>query len=184
MARQNLLIVDGDARNRRVLEVSLRKAGFSITPAESAEEALEFLQHAEPDLIISDTRLPSRDGFDLCVQVKNNPRWKLIPFVFLTSEKSIEDKVRGLELGVEDYLTKPIYIKEVTTRVELLLQKRAKEQLTASLATEDDCKRLPLQPGQPILNIDRIAVGLDGRHVEWRLSRCDTANLVFAVTIG
>ncbi|MEM7155717.1 MAG: DUF4388 domain-containing protein [Myxococcota bacterium] len=129
MARQNLLIVDGDARNRRVLEVSLRKAGFSITPAESAEEALEFLQHAEPDLIISDTRLPSRDGFDLCVQVKNNPRWKLIPFVFLTSEKSIEDKVRGLELGVEDYLTKPIYIKEITTRVTMLLQRKQHERL-------------------------------------------------------
>ncbi|MEX1363632.1 MAG: response regulator [Nannocystaceae bacterium] len=129
MARQNLLIVDGDARNRRVLEVSLRKAGFSITPAESAEEALEFLQHAEPDLIISDTRLPSRDGFEFCVQVKDNPRWKTIPFVFLTSEKSIEDKVRGLELGVEDYLTKPIYIKEITTRVTMLLQRKQHERL-------------------------------------------------------
>ncbi|MCA9648501.1 MAG: response regulator [Myxococcales bacterium] len=129
MARQNLLIVDGDARNRRVLEVSLRKAGFSITPAESAEEALEFLQHAEPDLIISDTRLPNRDGFDFCVQVKSNARWKTIPFVFLTSEKSIEDKVRGLELGVEDYLTKPIYIKEITTRVTMLLQRKQHERL-------------------------------------------------------
>ncbi|MEM9453006.1 MAG: DUF4388 domain-containing protein [Myxococcota bacterium] len=129
MARQNLLIVDGDARNRRVLEVSLRKAGFSITPAESAEEALEFLQHAEPDLIISDTRLPSRDGFDFCMEVKGNPDWKAIPFIFLTSEKSIEDKVRGLELGVEDYLTKPIYIKEITTRVTMLLQRKQHERL-------------------------------------------------------
>ncbi len=129
MARQNLLIVDGDARNRRVLEVSLRKAGFSITPAESAEEALEFLQHAEPDLIISDTRLPNRDGFDFCMEVKGNPRWKVIPFIFLTSEKSIEDKVRGLELGVEDYLTKPIYIKEITTRVMMLLQRKQQERL-------------------------------------------------------
>jgi len=129
MPRQNLLIVDGDARNRRVLEVSLRKAGFSITPAESAEEALDFLQHAEPDLIISDTRLPSRDGFDFCTEVKGNPRWKVIPFIFLTSEKSIEDKVRGLELGVEDYLTKPIYIKEITTRVTMLLQRKQHERL-------------------------------------------------------
>ncbi|MCH9685750.1 MAG: response regulator [Deltaproteobacteria bacterium] len=129
MARQNLLIVDGDARNRRVLEVSLRKAGFSITPAESAEEALEFLEHAEPDLIISDTRLPSRDGFEFCTAVKGNARWKMIPFIFLTSEKSIEDKVRGLELGVEDYLTKPIYIKEITTRVTMLLQRMQHERL-------------------------------------------------------
>lgn len=129
MARQNLLIVDGDARNRRVLEVSLRKAGFSITAAQSAEEALEFLDHAEPDLIISDTRLPGDDGFSLCTAIKTNPRWKTIPFIFLTSEKSIEDKVRGLELGVEDYLTKPIYIKEITTRVTMLLQRKQHERL-------------------------------------------------------
>lgn len=129
MARQNLLIVDGDARNRRVLEVSLRKAGFSITAAESAEEALEFLEHAAPDLIISDTRLPKDDGFALCTSIKNDARWKSIPFLFLTSEKSVEDKVRGLELGVEDYLTKPIYIKEITTRVTMLLQRKQHERL-------------------------------------------------------
>src|SRR5690606_22761900 len=102
MARQNLLIVDGDARNRRVLEVSLRKAGFSITAAESAEKALEFLDHAAPDLIISDTRLPGGDGFSLCKTIKKDPRWRNIPFIFLTSEKSVDEKVRGLELGVEE----------------------------------------------------------------------------------
>ena len=129
MARQNLLIVDGDARNRRVLEVSLRKAGFSITAASSGEEALEFLEHAEPDLLISDTRLPGLDGFDLCTQMKEHERWRNIPFIFLTSDKSVEDKVRGLELGVEDYLTKPIYIKEITTRVTMLLQRKQHERL-------------------------------------------------------
>ena len=129
MARQNLLIVDGDARNRRVLEVSLRKAGFSITAAESAEEALEFVQHAAPDLVISDTRLPGMDGFDFCQKIKTDPRWRHIPFIFLTSEKSIEDKVKGLELGIEDYLTKPIYIKEITTRISMLLQRKQHERI-------------------------------------------------------
>ncbi len=129
MARQNLLIVDGDARNRRVLEVSLRKAGFSITAASSGEEALEYLQHGEPDLLISDTRLPGLDGFGLCTAMKEHERWRNIPFIFLTSEKSVEDKVRGLELGIEDYLTKPIYIKEITTRVTMLLQRKQHERL-------------------------------------------------------
>lgn len=129
MARQNLLIVDGDARNRRVLEVSLRKAGFSITAASTGEEALEYLEHAEPDLLISDTRLPGLDGFGLCTAMKEHERWRHIPFIFLTSEKSVEDKVRGLELGIEDYLTKPIYIKEITTRVTMLLQRKQHERL-------------------------------------------------------
>lgn len=129
MARQNLLIVDSDVRNRRVLEVSLRKAGFSITAAESTEEALEFVEHAEPDLIISDTQLPAQDGFALCTALKSNPRWRTIPFIFLTGDKSIEQKVRGLELGVDDYLTKPIYVKEITTRVSMLLQRKQHERL-------------------------------------------------------
>ncbi len=129
MARQNLLLVDADLSSRRVLEVSLRKAGFSVTTAENAEHALLVLEHGEPDLIIADTRLPGRDGFDFCTAVKANPRWSPIPFVFLTSAKAIEDKIRGLELGVEDYLVKPIYIKEVTTRLRMLLQRKQRERL-------------------------------------------------------
>jgi DNA-binding response OmpR family regulator len=130
VARQNLLLVDGDTRSRRVLEVSLRKAGFSVTTAENLEQALLVLQHGEPDLIISDTRLqPEHDGFEFCLEVKKNPKWAGIPFVFLTSAKAIEDKVRGLELGVEDYLVKPIYIKEVTTRLRMLVQRKQRERL-------------------------------------------------------
>ena len=134
MARQNLLLVDGDTRSRRVLEVSLRKAGFSVTTAEDMDQALLVLQHGEPDLIISDTRLPGRDGFAFCTEVKKNPKWVGIPFVFLTSAKAIEDKVRGLELGVEDYLVKPIYIKEVTTRLRMLMQRKQREKLESKNA--------------------------------------------------
>jgi len=129
MARQHLLLVDGDARNLRVLEVSLRRAGFSITSAESAAQALRYLAHSEPDLIISDTKLGDGDGFELCRAVKGDARWRAIPFIFLTSATELEDKVRGLELGVEDYLTKPIYVKEVTTRVRMLLQRKQQERL-------------------------------------------------------
>jgi DNA-binding response OmpR family regulator len=134
VARQNLLLVDGDTRSRRVLEVSLRKAGFSVTTAEDIDQALLVLEHGEPDLIISDTRLPGKDGFAFCTEVKKNPKWAGIPFVFLTSAKAIEDKVRGLELGVEDYLVKPIYIKEVTTRLRMLMQRKQREKLESKNA--------------------------------------------------
>ena len=129
MARQNLLLVDGDAQHLRVLEVSLRRAGFSITSAGSSLQGLQYLETSEPDLIISDTHLADGDGFDFCRAVKQNPRWTGIPFIFLTSATELEDKVRGLELGVEDYLTKPIYVKEVMTRVKMLLQRKQQERL-------------------------------------------------------
>lgn len=129
MARQNLLIVDGDARTRRVLEVSLRKAGYSVTSAETVAQALQFLELTEPELIVSDTRLPDGDGFGFCRHVKSHAKWSGIPFVFLTSVTELEEKVRGLELGVDDYLTKPIYVKEVMIRVKMLLQRKQQERI-------------------------------------------------------
>jgi len=108
----------------RVLEVSLKKAGFNVVTASTGSAALGKAKGAEPDLVISDTDLPEMDGYDFCREFKSRPGWGEIPFIFLTSQTSIENKIRGLELGVDDYLTKPIYIKEILTRVRILLQKR------------------------------------------------------------
>ncbi|MBS1119715.1 MAG: response regulator receiver protein [Deltaproteobacteria bacterium] len=108
----------------RVLEVSLRKAGFTVTSAVSVQDALDKLELDAPDLIISETAFPDGDGFELRRRVRATPEWGEIPFIFLTAEAAIENKIRGLELGVDDYLTKPIYIKEIVTRINILLQKR------------------------------------------------------------
>lgn len=125
MSKQSLLLVDHDTRSMRVLEVSLRKAGFTVTTAVSVGDALEKLVHP-PDLIISETTFPAdqQDGFELRRRVREQPAWAEIPFIFLTAEQTIENKIKGLELGVDDYLTKPIYIKEIVTRINILLQKR------------------------------------------------------------
>ena len=102
MAKQSLLLVDGDVKSLRVLEVSLKKAGFNVTTAVNGIDALEKVETSHPDLVISDTHMPEMDGFDFCRLLKQAPAWAEIPFIFLTSEKSVEDKIRGLELGVED----------------------------------------------------------------------------------
>ncbi|MGE3544473.1 MAG: DUF4388 domain-containing protein [Kofleriaceae bacterium] len=124
VSNQSLLLVDGDTRSLRVLEVSLRKAGFTVTPASSVQDALDKLELHAPDLIISETTFADGDGFDLRRRVRATADWADIPFIFLTAEAAIENKIRGLELGVDDYLTKPIYIKEIVTRINILLQKR------------------------------------------------------------
>ncbi|HEU4385321.1 MAG TPA: response regulator [Anaeromyxobacteraceae bacterium] len=129
MAKQHLLLVDGDPKSLRVMEVSLKKAGFSVTTAVNGRDALDKCQISPPDLILSDTKMPEMDGFELCRHLKEDERFRGTPFIFLTGQKSVEYKVKGLELGVEDYLTKPIYIKEIVTRVKILLQKKEKERL-------------------------------------------------------
>lgn len=128
-AKQHLLLVDGDAKNLRVMEVTLRTAGFHVVTAVNGLDALEKCAESTPDLVISDTRMQEMDGFELCRRLKADERFAEIPFVFLSSQKSLEHKVKGLELGVDDYLTKPIYIQEIVTRVKLLLQKKEKERL-------------------------------------------------------
>jgi len=127
MAKQHLLLVDGDPKSLRVMEVSLKKAGFSVTTATDGKDALHKIQISPPDLVLSDTRLSELDGFELCRRLKDDERLRNIPFVFLTSQKAVEFKVRGLEMGGEDYLTKPIYIKEIVTRARMILQKAEKE---------------------------------------------------------
>jgi CheY-like chemotaxis protein len=129
VAKQHLLLVDGDPKSLRVMEVSLKKAGFSVTTAIHGKDALEKVQISPPDLVLADTKMPEMDGFELCKALKSDERFKHIPFVFLTNQKAVEAKVKGLELGGDDYLTKPIYIKEIVTRVTMILQKADKERI-------------------------------------------------------
>lgn len=132
MAKQQLLLVDSDPRGVRVLEVSLKKAGYTVTTAPSVAEALSVVEVSVPDLILTDTRLEGGDGFEFVRKLKEHPDWSQIPIVFLASDKAIEDKVRGLELGVEDYLTKPIFVRELLARVAILLQRKSQQRITDS----------------------------------------------------
>src|SRR5579863_2355467 len=134
VAKQKLLLVDADPRSVRVLEVSLKKAGYSVTTATDGLDALAKIESLTPDLVLSDTRLPKLDGYALVRRLKERQDWAAIPVVFLTSQKSIEDKIRGLELGVEDYLTKPIFVRELIARVNLLIAKRTQENIAANKA--------------------------------------------------
>jgi DNA-binding response OmpR family regulator len=135
VAKQQLLLVDADSRSVRVLEVSLKKAGYSVTTAKDGADALSKIELSTPDLVLSDTRLPKLDGYALVRKMKERPDWATIPVVFLTSQKSIEDKIRGLELGVEDYLTKPIFVRELIARVNLLLARRTREGIATRQST-------------------------------------------------
>jgi len=127
VAKRQILLVDADPKSVRVLEVSLRKAGFSVTTAADGLDALSKLELSAPDLVIADTKLPSLDGYALVRKLKERPEWASLPVLFLASQRSIEDKIRGLELGVEDYLTKPIFVRELITRINLIFARRTQE---------------------------------------------------------
>jgi CheY-like chemotaxis protein len=117
------------------LEVSLKKAGYTVTTSGDGLDALHKIELSAPDLVLTDTRMAGLDGFALVKRMKERPEWAAIPVVFLSSRKSVEDKVRGFELGVEDYLTKPIFVRELIARINMLLNRRAKERIAARQPT-------------------------------------------------
>ena len=137
MANETILIVDADTKSQKVLEVSFKKAGYRVVMTDDPARARAMVEDVSPDIIISDTQFKNGDdGFEFLTDLKTGA-FQHVPFIFLTEERALPQKMKGFELGADDYLTKPIYIKEVTTRVELLLQKRAKEQLS-----EEDVEEL------------------------------------------
>ncbi len=127
MTKQELLVVDSDAKDLRLIEVSLKKAGFTVTTAIHGKDALEKIQINPPALLLTCADLPEMSGLDLCRAVKSDPRLSAIPVVLFASEKSLEMRVKGLELGAEDFLTGPLYTQELVMRVRVILHKVQKE---------------------------------------------------------
>ena len=127
MAKRQLLLVDGDPCTLHVLEASLRSAGFAVMTAGNGQAALARCRVSPPDLVVSDTAILGMDGFQLCQAIKSDELLKDTPIVFLSGQGSVEEKVRGLELGAEDYLTKPIDTREFVTRMRVLIEKKEKE---------------------------------------------------------
>ena len=118
-----ILIVEDEYAVARGIQYALQQEGYDVGVARSGEEGLEIATREAPDLVVLDVRLPGIDGFELCRALKGDERFKQIPFVFLTGQKGVELKVKGLELGADDYLTKPYSLRELLSRIKALLRR-------------------------------------------------------------
>src|SRR5919202_1740077 len=117
-----ILIVDDTPTNLEVLFDFLANAGFTVLVAEDGESAIERAQYAPPDLILLDVLMPGIGGFETCGRLKANELTKDIPIIFMTALSETVDKVRGLNLGAVDYVTKPLQHEEVLARIQLHLR--------------------------------------------------------------
>jgi cyclic di-GMP phosphodiesterase len=116
-----ILVVDDQEANRQVVRDVLEPLGYQVSEASDGEDALDAIAREVPDLILCDVVMPRRDGYSVCQALKSDPKTRLVPIVMLTSLDQLPDKVRAVELGADDYLTKPFNILELTTRVRSLL---------------------------------------------------------------
>jgi DNA-binding response OmpR family regulator len=131
---EQILLVEAEAKTRRMLQVSLEQLGYAVSTARDGAEALAQLELLNPSLLVSSTDLPKLDGYALVRRMKNHAEWSNIPVIFMIAGESIEDKIRGLELGVEEYLHKPVFVRELLGRVQVLLARRVRDHLSESAA--------------------------------------------------
>ena len=119
-----ILVVDDDQRNVRLVESILNGHGYTVLCALDGEEALRVVESRRPDLLLLDVMMPQMSGFELCRLLRARPETQLLPIVMVTALNAIEDKVQGLELGADDFLTKPINRQELIAKVRSILRVR------------------------------------------------------------
>lgn len=129
----NILIVEDDMAIREMMAFSLRREGFDIFKAASGHEALEQLNQVHPDLIVIDWGLPDMSGIDLIDMIRRDDVIKEVPIIMLTARAEEADKVKGLERGADDYLTKPASMLELMARIRAHLRRSKGFEVNQSL---------------------------------------------------
>lgn len=122
-----ILIVDDEANIRQLVRFNLEKEGFACSEAEDGPAALEAVRLEKPDLVVLDIMLPGKDGLEVCRLLKAQPGTAGIPIIMLTAKAEEIDTILGLEMGADDYMTKPFSPRELTARVKAVLRRSQKE---------------------------------------------------------
>jgi two-component system alkaline phosphatase synthesis response regulator PhoP len=123
MSKHRILIVDDDREIVRLVQGYLEQAGYQILSAYDGDEALHLLKAEKPDLFLLDLMLPNRDGWEITRTIRADPVLSAIPLIMVTARIDDIDKILGLELGADDYITKPFNPREVVARVNALLRR-------------------------------------------------------------
>ncbi|MBE9181092.1 response regulator transcription factor [Oculatella sp. LEGE 06141] len=120
---KKILIVDDDITLRTALIRYLQNRGYSVQDASSGTEALTLFEHHPPDLVVSDVMMPEMDGMEFCRRLRAMRSGQLVPFIFLSSRKEVDDRIQGHQIGADDYLIKPFEPRELVAKIESQLER-------------------------------------------------------------
>lgn len=160
---KRILIVDDEIPIAEILKINLEKEGYTTLVAHDGQTALELALSENPDAILLDVMLPKMDGFEVCRKIRENKR--STPILMLTARDEEVDKVLGLELGADDYITKPFSVRELMARVKANLRRTASEPADDRAASEANI----INAGRIVLNLDRYEVRRDDAIVDLTL---------------
>lgn len=157
MNKSTILVVDDDRSIVKVVRSYLEQAGFAVRVAYDGESALHQLRSEKPDLLVLDLMLPDRDGWEITRIIRSDPNLGAMPIIMLTARVEDTDKIVGLELGADDYITKPFNTREIVARVRALLRR-------ASFSQNIPSQQLRI--GSLVVDPDQRLVTVDERNID------------------
>jgi len=132
-----IFIIEDEPSIIQLVQHNLEKEGFIIASSENGNEGLKQLKKFEPNLLLLDWMLPDLSGIEICKNIRKDNKFKTLPIIMLTAKGEEEDKIKGLESGVDDYLTKPFSYKELLARIKAILRRSNPNMVSDSLEYED-----------------------------------------------
>lgn len=164
--KKTILVVDDEKMIRNLLNINLTKEGYNVIEATDGLEAVEIATEKQPDLILLDVMIPKLDGLSVCKRIKNTMN---VPILMVTAKDSEVDKILGLELGADDYVTKPFSIRELIARIKANLRK-AEVSVLPNKSGNDSVKRENvIKVGVLTLDLDRFEVMVGDKSVDLTL---------------
>lgn len=116
---KKILLIEDDADLYSLIQYNLEKEGFQFVGSQTGKGAIELCRREKPDLVILDIMLPDSDGLDICKRIRAHPELSHLPIIFLTARASETDRIVGLEIGANDYIVKPFFVRELIARIKI-----------------------------------------------------------------
>ena len=160
---RTIAVLDDEEDILELLRTYLTKAGFKVVALAEPEKFLETVAKEPPDLILLDLMLPGTDGLEICRYLKKSPETASVPIIMLTARSQEADRVTGLELGADDYVTKPFSLRELEARIKAVLRRRE------PLAAESSAPKI-LAGGKLVIDSEQHEVRVNGQPIELSLA--------------
>ncbi|MEF9933711.1 MAG: response regulator transcription factor [Clostridium sp.] len=168
MANEKILIVDDEMHIIELLKYNLESNGYKVITAQNGKEAIKIATEKVPDLILLDIMLPEMDGFDVCKHINRSKDTEHIPVIMLTAKGEELDKILGLEIGADDYITKPFSVRELIARIKAVLRRNHKDDSKANVISIEELE----------INLDKHEVTKSSRKIELTLKEFELLKLL------
>lgn len=167
MSKKKILVVDDEEHIIELIKFNLEKEGCIVITANSGDEALKLAKEKVPDLILLDLMLPGIDGLEVCKQIRQDKNIFHMPIIMITAKSEEIDKIAGLELGADDYITKPFFVREMVARVKAILRR-------VSISKQSNTVNF----GDIFIDFDKHEIKKDGQNIELTLKEFEVLEIL------